>query len=172
MGELNRNVNEDAHAEGSGEEPARHETRLERADRNWNDLLQELRVMQTGTQIVTAFLITLPFQSRFEEVAGQLTGWYLVLLVGAVLLTVLMLVPVVIHRRLFGLQVKELTVRWGNRLVKLCLGGLALLLAGCVAFIAHAMLPAGPAWWITGGTAVAILLLMAVLPPRRPRRPN
>ena len=39
----------------------RHETAAEKLDRNWNDLLQELRVMQTGTQIVTAFLIVLPF---------------------------------------------------------------------------------------------------------------
>ncbi|WP_331271228.1 DUF6328 family protein [Arthrobacter sp. 35W] len=34
-------------------------------DRNWGDLLQELRVMQTGTQIIAGFLLTLPFQQRF-----------------------------------------------------------------------------------------------------------
>ena len=45
----------------------RHETPLEQLDRNWADLLQELRVSQTGVQLLTGFLLTLPFQSRFTE---------------------------------------------------------------------------------------------------------
>ena len=47
---------------GSG----RNETREEQLDRNWMELLQELRVLQTGVQILAGFLLTLPFQSRFE----------------------------------------------------------------------------------------------------------
>ena len=45
----------------------RDETRNERMDRNWNDLLQELRVTQTGTQILSGFLLTLVFQPRFAS---------------------------------------------------------------------------------------------------------
>ena len=45
----------------------RDETRAERLDRNWASLLQELRVAQTGVQVLTAFLLTLPFQSKFDE---------------------------------------------------------------------------------------------------------
>src|SRR5699024_8412941 len=45
----------------------RHETKDERSDRNWGELLQELRVTQTGAQILTGFLLTVPFQSRFTE---------------------------------------------------------------------------------------------------------
>ncbi|MDI3330812.1 MAG: DUF6328 family protein [Micrococcus sp.] len=145
----------------------RHETPAEKLDRNWNDLLQELRVMQTGTQIVTAFLIVLPFQARFEELAGDMIGWYVGLLLASVLLTTLMLLPVVIHRRLFGRHVKDQTVAWGNRLVKICLAGLGVLLAACVAFIAHAVLEPAAAWWIAGATAAVIALLMLALPPRR-----
>lgn len=145
----------------------RHETPAEKLDRNWNDLLQELRVMQTGTQIVTAFLIVLPFQARFEEVAGEITGWYMALLLAAVVLTTLMLLPVVIHRRLFGRHVKDQTVAWGNLLVKVCLAGQGVLLAGCVALIAHAVLEPARAWWIAGVTAAVIALLMLALPPRR-----
>ena len=44
-------------------------TQLERLDRNWADLLQELRVIQTGVQLLTGFLLTLPFQSRFEQLS-------------------------------------------------------------------------------------------------------
>jgi hypothetical protein len=142
----------------------RDETPAERLDRNWSDLLQELRVMQTGTQIVTAFLMTLPFQSQFAELAGDLTVWYLALLVAAVLLTTLMLLPVVIHRRFFRQHHKDRTVAFGNRVVKICLVGMALLLAGCVGFIAHALVDPEPAWWITAITTVLIVVLMGVLP--------
>ena len=45
---------------------ARSETPTERLDRNWSNLLQELRVVQTGVQLLTGFLLTLPFQQRFD----------------------------------------------------------------------------------------------------------
>ncbi len=45
----------------------RDETEAERLDRNWAEILQELRVVQTGTQILTGFLLTLVFQQRFTE---------------------------------------------------------------------------------------------------------
>ena len=39
----------------------RDETPYERADRNWNEMLQELRVLQTGAQILAGFLLALAF---------------------------------------------------------------------------------------------------------------
>ncbi|WP_432208264.1 DUF6328 family protein [Citricoccus nitrophenolicus] len=60
----------DEHVAGAPGPVFRRETLGEKQDRNWNDLLQELRVVQTGTQIVTAFLMTLPFQSRFDDLAA------------------------------------------------------------------------------------------------------
>ena len=50
------------HGGDGGSRPERDETAAERMDRNWNELLQELRVTQTGVQILSAFLLTLPFQ--------------------------------------------------------------------------------------------------------------
>ncbi|HZE16252.1 MAG TPA: DUF6328 family protein, partial [Mycobacterium sp.] len=44
---------------------ARSETDTQRLDRNWASLLQELRVVQTGVQFLTGFLLVLPFQLRF-----------------------------------------------------------------------------------------------------------
>ena len=35
----------------------------------WADLLQELRVIQTGGQLLTGSLLTLLFQSRFQELS-------------------------------------------------------------------------------------------------------
>ncbi len=47
----------------------RDETETQRLDRNWSNLLQELRVVQTSVQLLTGFLLTLPFQQRFEELS-------------------------------------------------------------------------------------------------------
>src|SRR6476619_349027 len=59
-------------------ERARNESPMQRLDRNWADLLQELRVVQTGVQLLTGFLLTLPFQARFEQLSGYERTIYLI----------------------------------------------------------------------------------------------
>ena len=93
----------------------RDETPEERSDRNWNELLQELRVMQTGTQILTGFLLTLPFQSRFTELDDFQVGTYLVLVGLAVATTIVVVAPVSLHRLLFRQHRKPETVSIGDR---------------------------------------------------------
>lgn len=61
----------------------RHETATERLDRNWVELLQELRVTQTGVQILAGFLLTLPFQQRFAGLDSVQTTAYLVSMAAA-----------------------------------------------------------------------------------------
>ena len=56
----------------------RNETPAERLDRNWSELLQELRVTQTGIQILTGFLLILPFQARFLDLDPALVAVFLV----------------------------------------------------------------------------------------------
>jgi Family of unknown function (DUF6328) len=55
----------------------RQETETERLDRNWASLLQELRVVQTGVQLLTGFLLTLPFQQRFDILDDDMQVVYL-----------------------------------------------------------------------------------------------
>ncbi|MGW0231229.1 DUF6328 family protein [Actinopolymorpha singaporensis] len=96
-------------------------------DRNWNELLQELRVAQTGLQILTAFLVSLPFQQRFSSLEPGQVRIYLAVLATSVLATVLVLAPVNYHRTLFRQQEKEWLVMAGNRCARagLVLSGLA-----------------------------------------------
>src|SRR6201996_4292485 len=79
----------------------RGETETERLDRNWNDLLQELRVVQTGVQLLTGFLLTLPFQARFTQLGEFQQNVYLVTVGLAVSATGVLVAPVAIHRMLF-----------------------------------------------------------------------
>ena len=69
--------------------------------RNWNELLQELRVTQTGVQILTGFLLTVPFSNRFEDLTAFQRDVYLAVLAGSVLTTGLVVAPVAMHRVLF-----------------------------------------------------------------------
>jgi hypothetical protein len=142
----------------------RRESFEEKLDRNWNELLQELRVMQTGAQIITAFLMTLPFQSRFEDLDGYQVGLYITLLAFSVLMTGLILAPVAIHRKLFGLHVKDSTVAQGHRIVKLAVLGIGLMATGCVAFIVDVVAGDTLALGIGGPVLVIMLALLWLLP--------
>src|SRR5438309_3920171 len=79
----------------------RTETVLERWDRNFTELLQELRVAQTGVQILFAFLLTLPFTSRFDRATGLDRGVYVTTMVAAACATALLIAPASYHRLVF-----------------------------------------------------------------------
>ena len=113
----------------------RNETQTERLDRNWSELVQELRVTQTGTQILTGFLLTLAFQSRFGKLDQVQVDIYLVLVILAGLTTALGLTPVAMHRALFRKRAMAQLVATGNILLKLTLACVGLILTGTTLFI-------------------------------------
>ncbi|GGC77591.1 hypothetical protein GCM10011512_00150 [Tersicoccus solisilvae] len=145
-------------------DPGREETAEERADRNWNELLQEIRVMQIGVQIITGFLLTLPFQQRFTQLDGTGLALYLGLVVLACLTTAVMLAPVSLHRLLFRHHHKPLLVSNGDTLIKVMVGGIALMLTGCLTFIVHVVIGPG-AGWIAGGVLAVVLVLILLVYP-------
>lgn len=117
-------------------EPARPaETPTARADRNWNELMQELRVMQTGTQVLTGFLLAVVFQQRFTELDDVQHTLYIVLVVLAALATILALAPVGMHRMLFHQHRKVALVRMANLIVKANLIVVGAVTVGVVALI-------------------------------------
>ena len=65
----------------------RNESVNQQMDRNWGELLQELRVLQTGVQILAGFLLTIPFQERFESLDDYQVGLYLTNVLLAALVT-------------------------------------------------------------------------------------
>src|SRR3954452_4540316 len=113
----------------------RDETLDERMDRNWNEMLQEMRVTQTGTQILSGFLLTIAFQPKFAELDTFDKGVYLFLVVAATLTTALALAPVHLHRSLFRQHSKTALVAVGHLLLRSALLGLALVITGTVLLI-------------------------------------
>ena len=147
----------------------RDESPDERSDRNWNEMLQETRISQTGTQILSGFLLTIAFQPRFDTLTTFQRVVYLALVLAATVTTALALAPVYLHRKLFRQRQKALVVQYGHRLLSSALAGLAVVMTGTVLLIFDVVLGLG------GGVAAAAFVLLAVillaaLPARRARR--
>jgi len=146
----------------------RDETTTQRSDRNWEEILQELRVTQTGTQIITGFLLTLAFQPRFTNLDGFQVGVYLVLVAVAALTTAIALAPVSLHRTLFRQKAKEQIVRIGNRAIECVLVGVALILTGTVLLIFDFVVGRA-AGLIAGLLSLAVMLTLALALPASAR---
>ncbi len=134
---------------------SRSETETERLDRNWLSLLQELRVVQTGVQLLTGFLLTLPFQQRFDVLDTTMRVVYLITVGSSVCATVLLEAPVAIHRLLFRRHRLEFIVSAAHRLAYAGLLLMGLALTGVAVIIFGAV--AGP----TAGTIAGACAVMA-----------
>jgi hypothetical protein len=104
----------------------RHETEEERADRMWGELIQEVRVAQTGVQILFGFLLTVVFTPKYEQLQSADQAIYIVTVVLGACATGALIGPVSLHRLVAGRRVKPQAVRWASRLTFV---GLVLLLA-------------------------------------------
>ena len=150
-------------------EDGRSETRTERLDRNWNQLLQELRVLQTGTQLLTGFLLTVAFQSTFRDLADWQRLLYLVVVSVAVLSTTVALMPVALHRALFRRRAMADLVAWGDRMLRIGLVCTGVTIVGVVALVFGEVAgPAGAA--AAGAVGVVLTLLLWLALPARVRR--
>ena len=132
--------------------------------RNWDELLQEIRVTQTGVQILTGFLLTVPFSNRFEDLTSFQRSVYLAVLAGSVLTTALVVAPVAMHRVLFRRRRRELLVESGNRFALAGLAMLAVTVSGVVLLVVDVVVGATQGWVAGGAILLVFTVLWAVLP--------
>jgi hypothetical protein len=119
--------------------PGRNETALERCDRNLVELLQEVRVVQTGVQVLFAFLLTAPLAARFPELTPFQRYDYFATLLAAGAAAVLLIAPTAYHRILFRLGDKEHLVRVANRFTLAGLACVALAMVGALLLVTDLM---------------------------------
>ncbi|OZD10284.1 sodium:proton antiporter [Rhodococcus sp. 06-235-1A] len=144
---------------------ARGETPTQQLDRNWLGLLQELRVEQTGVQLLTGFLLTLPFQQRFDDVSTFGRAVYLMTVSASIIATILLIAPVGMHRILFRHKAIGVLVQVGNRLAIAGLVMLGIALVGVVALTFDFVV--GPLVGIVAAlVALSLLLALWVALPR------
>lgn len=155
----------DGEPHGDAKRDGRDETPDERADRNWDELMQELRVMQTGTQVLTGFLLAVAFQPRFTELDELQRTVYIVLVGLGALATILALAPVGMHRSLFGRRRKPQLVRFASRMVQADLVVIGLLSVGVTTLIVDFVVNRATATVVLI-VATVIVLVLWVLSPR------
>jgi hypothetical protein len=113
----------------------RHETRLERLDRNLEELTGELRVVVTGVQVLFAFLLIVPFNAGFAHVGRFEQTVYIITLIFAALAAVCTIAPSAQHRFLFRHDDKQYLVFNSNRVAIAGLAFLALAMCGCLLLV-------------------------------------
>jgi hypothetical protein len=159
----------DAHTDAAPTD-GRHESVNERMDRNWNELLQELRVAQTGVQILTGFLLTVPFQQRFGDLDEYQRAVYLVLVVLAVAATGFIVAPVSLHRILFRRGLKRELVDSADTLAQTGLAMLGLVLAGAALLLFDVVVDRTAGIVAGAATLVGLSVVWIVVPLRLSRR--
>ncbi|MGC5032623.1 DUF6328 family protein [Micromonospora sp. DT229] len=143
------------------------ETEKQRWQRNFADLLQELRVAQTGVQILFAFLLTLPFSNGFDDTTPFQRDVYIVALLAAAGATAMIISPVAFHRALFRQGRKPDLVRFAHRMAS---GGLALMLIAMVSsvlLITDFVLARPIAFLLSAVTGLWFLTFWLILPISR-----
>jgi Kef-type K+ transport system membrane component KefB len=135
------------------------ESKGERLDRELMELLQELRVVLPGVQVLLAFLLTAPFQQRFAQLPGSLRNAFFASIVCATLATAFLIAPSAQHRLRWRAGEKERLLRIGNQMA---LWGTVFLAAAIVLalyVVTNILFTSDLALW----TAAAAVLVFAVL---------
>lgn len=150
----------------------RGETEDQRADRRYVELLQELRVAQTGVQFLFAFLLTLAFTQRFETITDAQTALYVGTLLATAAASALLIGPVPLHRILFARGLKPQLVRGADVLARAGLVMLLLGINGAVLLILDVVLGGVLAFVLSGASVLFFLLVWGVYPMTVRGRPE
>jgi hypothetical protein len=140
---------------GAGEAgDSRDETVAQRDDRNTAELIQELRVVGLGVQVLFGFLLSLPFTARFTKLTAGQRDLYLACVVLAAVATVLLIAPVAYHRLVFRQGMKERLVRFANVVAILGLAAVGGAVLTAVLLVT---------WYVGGALAGAVITALTAL---------
>jgi hypothetical protein len=140
------------------------ESAKQRTTRKWNEMLQELRVAQTGVQVLTGFLLTVPFSARFGDLDKVDRVAYLLTVCSSILSAGLLIAPVAFHRVLFGRSEKEWLIVAANRSARAGLTLMALTMTGVV-FLVFSVVVDRTAAYVAGGVALAAFVGLWLVVP-------
>ncbi|MFN8077550.1 MAG: DUF6328 family protein [Kineosporiaceae bacterium] len=141
----------------------------QRADRNFNELLQEMRVLQAGVQILFAFLLTIPLQVRFERFDSWERGMLLAALVMSALAVTCFIAPVAYHRTLFRMGAKTEIVEASNRYARAGLAFLVLAICAALQLALDLIVGRQAAVGLAVGLAAVLVTVWGILPGLRRR---
>ncbi|MGC5562369.1 DUF6328 family protein [Streptomyces sp. FR-108] len=136
----------------------------ERANRRWNEILQETRVAQTGVQILFGFLLSVAFTPGFRDLGIIDRTIYVVTVVLGAAATGSLIAPVSIHRFLAGQRMKNELVETAHRLMMFGMVLLALTIGSTLLLILRVVLPGLIAEFLVAGVMLYFAVCWYVLP--------
>jgi hypothetical protein len=154
---------------GAGPADPRQESRAQRDDRNLAELIQELRVVSLGVQVLFGFLLSLPFTVRFDRLSNGQRDLYLSSLVLSAVATALLIGPVAYHRLVFRRDMKEHLVRFANVMAILGLAAVGAAVLTAVYLVTGYVGGSLPAALITALMACMVVALWFAVPLARRR---
>lgn len=143
---------------------------MQRLDRNWGSLVQELRVLQTGVQLLAGFLLIVPFQQGFAELGVGGRAVYFVTVVAALLAVTFLVAPIPMHRFLFRRHKLAVVVTAAHRYILLGLLMVAIATTGALVMVSLVATRSGWAALAAGVLIAVIIALPWVVVPLRAAR--
>jgi Family of unknown function (DUF6328) len=131
------------------------------------ELLQEVRVAQTGTQILFAFLLGVPFTQRFADVTSFQRTVYFATLLAAAVASAFLIAPSAYHRILFQQREKPFVIRASNVLILVGLSFVALAMSGVILLISDLLYSERTTAIVTAAIAGLFVVLWYVVPLMR-----
>ncbi|WP_055591051.1 DUF6328 family protein [Streptacidiphilus griseoplanus] len=135
-----------------------------RADRRWAELLQEVRVAQTGVQILLGFLLSVAFTPRFARLGDFDRTVYVITVVLGAATTGALIAPVSVHRMLSGHRLKPELVHMAARLTTVGMLLLALTLGSTLLLLLHVAAGLTTACWVVAAVTAWYALCWLLLP--------
>jgi Family of unknown function (DUF6328) len=133
---------------------SRDESTAQQLDRNWAEMVQELRVLGTGVQVLFAFILGIAFQARFSQTSSFQRDVYLATLLLSGFSAAIFIGPVALHRFLFRFGVKDEIVEITNAFILIGLGALTLAIVSAVLLVSD---------WVAGATAAVLCTTVTAL---------
>lgn len=136
----------------------------ERLNRNFGELLQELRVAQTGTQILLAFLLTIAFSTSFKDLSDLDVHIYTAAVCLAAIAMALLVAPVATHRMVFRRQLKEELVVVSHWMTASGLFVLLFAVSASVLLVLRVAMGETVGGWLSAGVVVIFVCTWGVMP--------
>lgn len=148
------------------------EDREKRTRREMGELLQELRVVLPGVQVLFAFLLAVPFAQGFSNVTPLQRNVFFGVLLCTAVATALLIAPSAHHRILWRQHLREERLRTANRLTIAGMAVLVVAMTGAIFLISDFIFGSSTAAIATVATMLLFLYLWFVHPLLEFRREN
>lgn len=135
------------------------EDEADRLDREMIELLNEVRVVMPGVQLLFGFLLTVPFQQRFADVTDFQRTVYVITLVLTAASAAFFMAPTAFHRVTFRAGQKPYLIRLGTRQAIAGMALLALAMNGALLLIVDFLFHWPTVVLAVGGTSLLFVWL-------------